>query len=473
MADNAEAPETTEENESDYTQMLSKSAESTSKNKPAQKAWEPLKEKAKFIEALALGHTARQTCLDKPSFVGRKFVGIFILFLFYSFVLFYQMSVDTSVPSIVNWIMNLLVLDRNPYLFGAALTIDFLLLSFLFSNEHILNFVFASKTALKQTILIVVSFAGCYGLAFLAQQTNFDLYSVMLVFAMLWLILQSLQIYMFSRETATKVESRWISHYLPIRYLIAIIVPYIILGVLLFVVWVYRFYMVELSLDVFGGITPSDALDVYTLQMQVVMPMLYVGLILIFTFMIVQAILTRRISETRRAGAFDNFTYSLIVITLFIYAIYNITLYLFLNQSTIDAVKSIVGYTSAGNSFFIVEFIFSMIFLIWMILSIHNQVQGGFLFFTKDGLFMFMIGTVLAQTTARLGIANNLITSAVSSIDQYLIYDHVMIPIFIIIFLGITIIVYYFRPQETSMFMHISRLRWIKKIGAWKPVSNF
>ena len=228
-------------------------------------------------------------------------------------------------------------------------------------------------------------------------------------------------------------------------------------GVLLFVVWVYRFYMVELSLDVFGGITPSDALDVYTLQMQVVMPMLYVGLILIFTFMIVQAILTRRISETRRAGAFDNFTYSLIVITLFIYAIYNITLYLFLNQSTIDAVKSIVGYTSAGNSFFIVEFIFSMIFLIWMILSIHNQVQGGFLFFTKDGLFMFMIGTVLAQTTARLGIANNLITSAVSSIDQYLIYDHVMIPIFIIIFLGITIIVYYFRPQETSMFMHISR----------------
>ena len=238
----------------------------------------------------------------------------------------------------------------------------------------------------------------------------------MLVFAILWLILQSLQIYMFSRETATKVESRWISHYSPIRYLIAIIVPYIILGVSLICRVGISVLHGRILLGCVRRYYPSDALDVYTLQMQVVMPMLYVGLILIFTFMIVQAILTRRISETRRAGAFDNFTYSLIVITLFIYAIYNITLYLFLNQSTIDAVKSIVGYTSAGNSFFIVEFIFSMIFLIWMILSIHNQVQGGFLFFTKIGLFMFMIGTVLAQTTARLGIANNLITSAVSGI---------------------------------------------------------
>ncbi|MFW9827567.1 MAG: hypothetical protein ACFFEY_08250 [Candidatus Thorarchaeota archaeon] len=380
----------------------------------------------------------------------RKFWGLYGIFMFYSLILITAINIPES-----NWIQYLML--GNPFSFSNALVGFFLILSFLFSIDKFRIFIFEEKSAIKQLVLYVSIFAGTY-IFFLYIGTSINLMTYLLSLAMIWLILMSTRFYVYSRKFATKIESGFIKKYSVIRRFFAIIIPFFILGVLVTISLFYRTFLVILSLDIFALTDPINAVGVYKLEMEVIMPLIYFSLVMTLMFIIFEFVFTRRRAETKRAGTFDNFTFSLIVLFIFFFQILQISIYLLLQDPTINAFKATLGTTASAASYvFIFEFIISMYFLYRIVKKTGRTLGWRILIFKKDGLILLFLACVFAQTLTRFSLTNEISNQIVTDIGNVLMADKYIISVLMIFFLGSTLLIYYLKPHETSMFMRLQK----------------
>ncbi|MHA2394226.1 MAG: hypothetical protein ACXAEX_20005 [Promethearchaeota archaeon] len=388
----------------------------------------------------------------------KKFYALYGIFIVYSLILI----VAINIPG--EWI-NYLTFG-NPFAFSNTLVAFFLVLSILFSIDKLRIFIFEKRTALKQLILFCALIVGLY-ILFLYFSTDLNFTTYLLALGMIWLVLLSSRFYIYSRKFSTKIEARFIKKYSIPRYLVAIIIPFIILGILVFISLFYRSLLVFLSLDFFGNPIfgdPSSAVDVYKLEMRIIMPLIYFSLVLTLVFIIFEFVFTRRRAETKRAGTFDNFTFSLIVLFIFFFQILQISIYMLLRPETVTALKATIGATGSAVSYiFIFEFVVSMYFLFRIVRKTGRTLGWRILFFKKDGLIMLFLACVFAQTLTRFSLANEIPNQIISDVGVWLMADKYIISILMIFFLGCTILIYYLKPHETSMFMRLQKETVIKE----------
>jgi hypothetical protein len=414
-----------------------------------------LKEGWKTFWDLFLGRTDKQKLRSKLTYVGRKYFLFFFVFLLYSGILLYVMQ-NAVAEAWYDKVLSTLCFN-NPYQFGIGLTLMFIELAFLFSNEKILKLIFEIHTAVKQIGLIIGLIMGNFYFAGLLLHWGLDLTIFLSVFAMMWMVFQSVRIYTGSRKFASGLESKWVSQYGMFRYMIAIILPYIILGFLVVVAFFFRFGSVILALDYISISYPNEAFALYRNQMRIIMPMLYIELILVFVFIIMQSIFTQVKGSTKRAGVFDSLTYALITFMMFWYVLYNNALFMVTDQNLVNAINSWRGNASTSSAFFIVEFAISSMFLFWILIEIKQEFETGLMFLNNDGLVLLLLSTIMAQTTSRVGLLTQKATQ-LSVISTILSYDRIIIPFLIITILGLTIVLYYRNPQEGSMFLREVRV---------------
>ncbi|MFX1302191.1 MAG: hypothetical protein ACFE9X_02415 [Promethearchaeota archaeon] len=380
----------------------------------------------------------------------KKFYGLYGIFIVYSLILIIAINLPGS-----NWI-NILMFG-NPFAFSNTIVAFFMVLSILFSIDKVRIFIFEKKTAIKQFILYCGLISLLYSL-FLYASTNINFMTYLLTLAMIWLILLSSRFYIYSRKFSTKIEARFIKKYSIPRYGLAIIIPFFILGVLVILSLFYRSFLVWLSLDFFSLFNPSSAVKVYNLEMRVVMPLIYFSLVMTLMFIIFEFVFTRRRAETKRAGTFDNFTFSLIVLFIFFFQILEISIYMLLQDPTINAFKASIGATGSAVSYvFIFEFIVSMYFLYRIIRKTGKTLGWRILFFKKDGLILLCLACVFAQTLTRFSLANQIPNQVITDIGVVLMGDKYIVSVLMIFFLGSTLLVYYLKPRETSMFMRLQK----------------
>jgi hypothetical protein len=381
----------------------------------------------------------------------KKFFGIYSVFLFYSFLMLFAINYPDNLGVFI------LTLG-NPFAFGNAIIGLFLILSFLYSNDKFRIFMFEKYSALKQVILYVVIVLLFYFFFLEIYDSGTNLMSYLLALSMFWLILLSTRFYMYSRKFATKIESRAIAKYSLIRNFGAFITPYFILGVLITLALFYRSLLVFLSLDFFGPFAPAEAVQVYLIEMKLVMPLIYFSLILTLMFILFEFVFTRRKAETRRAGLYDNYTFSLIVLFIFFFQILQVSIYLILHTDTINALKATVGATSSTVTYiFIFEFAISMFFLYRIIKKLGRSLGWRLLIFKKDGLILLILGFVFAQTLSRFALQTQVPNQGITIVGQFLMADKYIVSIIMIIFLGITLLIYYLKPHETSMFIRLQK----------------
>ncbi|MBD3353294.1 MAG: hypothetical protein GF364_17570 [Candidatus Lokiarchaeota archaeon] len=234
--------------------------------------------------------------------------------------------------------------------------------------------------------------------------------------------------------------------------------------------------MVILTLDWIPHWRPESidaVVEIYALEIHLILPFLYITLIIIFVLISMEFLLTRRKATNRRAGAFDNFTYTSIVFFMFFYLLYQISMYLFVNETTTSALSDISGAATGTSYLFWVEFVISMMFLFRAILKAGKSFGWNLLFLNQDAMIMGFLATIMAQTTSRLAIYSDVGGQDLGTFTNWLSMDHLLIPIIIIAFLGITIIVYYIKPQEASMFMRIAEETVIKEDKSMAIVTKF
>ena len=408
---------------------------------------------------LFLGRTKKQKRIDKASFIGKPMIGLFMFFALYSFIFVYLLNYSETDSLFITILSYMCFL--NPYTFGIALTFTFIDLALLFSNEKIIAWFFGKKTAIKQILIVISLVIGNFAIIYFMDDLWGYEYPLMLIGSTIWLIFQSIRLYSGSKQFAVKLEMRWTEQYSPFRTFLARFTPYFILGVLTFISIIFRYYIVIFTLDKIGhpSKAPDIAVDLYRTEMQTVMPMIYVGLLFIFIFILLQSALTYKKGDTRKAGAFDSSTFAWITFVMFFYALYNVALYLFLDPNFLLGTSIVLNRTSSsGGGLFFFEFIIAIIFLIWIVADLSKTFQTGLAFLSKDGLVMFLISTIFAQTTARIGMIFTEGDLARGGwFSSFITYDHLVLPILIILFLGITIIAYWRKPQEMSMFLHIDQ----------------
>jgi hypothetical protein len=386
----------------------------------------------------------------KSYFGERKFLGLYVIFLIYSFLLL----IGINFPGTY---LNVLTLG-NPFVFGNALVAFYLVLSILYSVDKIRIFIFEKHSAIKQIILYIGTISGFFILFLFIYNVNTNLISYLLGLSTLWLILLSVRFYMYSRKFATQIEAKFITKYSAIRRYIAFIAPYFILGILVVISLFYRGLLVYISLDFFGPFAPSEAVEVYELEMRLIMPLIYFSLILTLLFIIFEFVFTRRKAETKRAGLFDNYTFSLIVLFIFFFQVFQLSLFLILNPVTITALKATVGTTSSTIWFiFIIEFAVSMFFLYRIVKKLGRSLEWNFLIFKRDGLILLILGCVLSQTLTRYALQTQIPYQIITPIGQFFMADKYIISIIMIIFLGSTLLFYYLKPHETSMFIRLQK----------------
>ena len=380
------------------------------------------------------------------NFWGKKFALLIILFLIYSFIL------------ISNWdnVVFQIITIFNPYALAVSLVFTFFVLSILFLNTKFKEFMFGKFSILKQ---IPIFFGLLYGSFFLWRyliNTGWNMLPTLLILAMFWLIIQGVRVYDTSRRFASRMEARTLKRYSPIVNILIIIIPFLILIALTVGVWSYRYGLVWFTLDIItflGGI-PTNAMWMYSVEMNTILPVLYISLIVIFVFLAVELIMTRLLVENRRMGVFDNFAFSLVVFFMYLYLIYQVSLYLILHSDTQAALASIAAGAVSGTSyFFFFEFFISIVFLFRGIRVIGERIGGNVLFFNKDSIIMIFLATITAQTASRIPIFSAIPTQTVGSFRDLITLDHLLIPALIMLFLGLTLLIYYIRPQKTSMFL--------------------
>jgi hypothetical protein len=384
----------------------------------------------------------------------KKFYGIYFIFLVSSFILIFAINFPQIYFS-SELIKNLF------FIIGNGIVTLFLVLSLLYSNGKVREFIFEGKSIIKQTILYVGIFSGFFILFLYIFLAQFNLSSYLLGLSTIWLILLSTRFYMYSRKYATKIETRLIKKYSFLRRVGAFITPYFILTVLIITALFYRALLVFISLDFFAQFAQAQAVDVYIIEMRLVMPLIYFSLILTLLFIIFEFVFTRRKAETRRAGLFDNYTFSLIVFFIFFFQIFQVTMFLMLNNATVTALKASFGSTGSGALYswiiVVVEFAFSMFFLYRIIKKLGRSLGWQLFIFKEDGLILFILGCVLSQSLTRFAFLTDIPSQAISEIGEFFMADKYVVSILMIIFLGITLLVYYLKPHETSMFIRLQK----------------
>ena len=379
----------------------------------------------------------------------KDFLGLYSIFLFYSFILLVAINFPDN-------IFIYLVTFGNPFVFGNAIVALFLTLSVLLSNDKIRIFIFQERTVIKQAILYI-GLIALYYFIFL-MLSNVNLMSYLLGLATFWLILLSVRYYMYSRKFATKIEARAIEKYSIVRRIGAFITPYIILGVLVLLALMYRGFLVFISLDFLALADPESAVDVYTIEMRLIMPLIYFSLILTLLFIIFEFAFTRKKAETKRAGLFDNYTFSLIVLFIFFFQILQVTIFLFLSSETVSALKAALGTTGSPAAYlFIFEFLISTFFLYRIIKKFGKSIGWQLLFFKRDGLVILILGCVFAQTLSRYTLQNQIPNQTVTIFGNFFMADKYIVSIIMIIILGLTLLIYYLKPHETSMFIRLQK----------------
>jgi len=385
----------------------------------------------------------------KSYFGEKKFFGLYAIFLIYSLGLIFGINFPDTLD---------ILTFGNPFVFGNALVAFFLTLSVILSVDKIRKFIFEKNSVIKQIILYVGIISGFFILFLYVYNININLISYLLGLSTIWFMLLSVRFYMYSRKFATKIEAKFIAKYSGFRRFIAFIAPYFILGVLIVIALFYRGLLVFISLDFFGPFSPSEAVKVYELEMRLIMPLIYFSLILTLLFIIFEFVFTRRRAETKRAGLFDNYTFSLIVLFIFFFQVFQLTLFLILNPVTITALKATVGATSATIWFIlIIEFVVSMIFLYRIIKKLGRSIEWKLLIFKRDGLILLILGCVLSQSLTRYALQKQIPNQIITPIGQFFMADKYIISILMIIFLGSTLLLYYLKPHETSMFIRLQK----------------
>jgi len=380
----------------------------------------------------------------------RKFFGLYAIFILYSLLILFGINFPGSYLNILTF--------GNPFVFCNALVVFFLALSLLYSVDKIRVFIFEKYTAIKQIVLYIGMISCLYLLSLFIYSINLNLISYLLGLSTVWLVLLSTRFFMYSRKFATKIEARFIKKYSAFRGFLAFIAPYLILGVLVLISLFYRGLLVFISLDFFGPFAPAEAVGVYVLEMRLIMPLIYFSLILTLLFIIFEYVFTRRRAETRRAGLFDNYTFSLIVLFIFFFQVFQLTMFLVLNPATVTALKATVGDTSSTIWFlFIIEFVFSMYFLYRIVKKLGRSLEWKLLIFKRDGLILLILGCVFAQTLTRFALQTQIPNQEITLIGQFFMADKYIVSLIMIIFLGSTLLFYYLKPHETSMFMRLQK----------------
>ncbi|MFW9823835.1 MAG: hypothetical protein ACFFE4_12905 [Candidatus Thorarchaeota archaeon] len=389
---------------------------------------------------------------QEPKFYSfkRRFYGLYLIFILYSLLLIIEINIPGNA-----WI-NILMLG-NPFVFSNSIVAFFIVLSFILSIDKIRIFIFEEKTTLKQLIIFISIFAVLFVLfSYISTSINFMTY--LLALSMIWLFLLSSRFYIYSRKFSTKIESRFIKKYSIPRYFVAIIIPFFILGILVVISLFYRSLLVFLSLDFFAAFDPISAVAVYNTEMRRIMPLIYLSLVMTLVFIIFEFVSTRRRAETKRAGTFDNFTFSLIVLFIFFFQILQISIYLLLQPETVTAFKATIGATGSAATFiFILEFTISMYFLYRIVKKTGRTLGWRILVFKQDGLIMLCLACVLAQTLTRFSLASQIPNQIITNVGVFLMADKYIISILMIFLLGCTILIYYIKPHETSMFMRLQK----------------
>jgi len=380
-----------------------------------------------------------------------KFIGIYIIFLLYSLVLLIALNFP-------HFIFLDIITFFNPFAFSNALVTFFLLFSILYSSDRIRNYIFGEYSAIKQTIVYVSAIGGFFLLFTFVFTTTINFMTYLLALSTIWLILYSTRFFMYSRKFSTKIEAKFIAKYSLTRRFIAIISPYFILAILVVIALFYRSLLVFISLDFFGPFAPEEAVLVYNVEMRLIMPLIYFSLVLTSLFILFEFIFTRRRAETKRAGLFDNYTFSLIVMFIFFFQIFQISIFLILRPETVNALKATVGATSSTVSFiFIFEFVISMFFLYRIILKLGRSLGWQIFIFKRDGLVLLVLGCVFAQTLSRYALQTQITNQEITTLGNILMADKFIVSIIMIIFLGATLLIYYLKPHETSMFMRLQK----------------
>ncbi len=390
---------------------------------------------------------------EPPKFYsyGRKFIGLYVFFLFYSFIILFAINYPRH-PFVLFLTM------QNPFAFGNAIIGLYLSLSILYSIDQVRNFMFEKNTVIKQIALYGALISGYFFLFSYITFSGANIMSYLLGLSTVWLILLGTRFYMYSRKFATKIEARFITKFTVTRSAVAFTTPYFILAVLVILALFYRSLLVFLSLDFFAIAAPIEAVTVYLLEMRLVMPLIYFSLILTLLFILFEFIFTRRKAETKRAGLYDNFTFSLIVLFIFFFQLLQVSIYLIMREETISAIKTTVGATSATVTYiFIFEFIISMFFLYRIVKKLGLSIGWRLLIFKKDGLILLILGCVFAQTLSRYALQNQIPYQGITEIGLIFMSDKYLVSIIIIIFLGITLLIYYLKPHETSMFIRLQK----------------
>ncbi len=435
---------------------------SSAKKKPAKKKKPKLKQRMKDNLAKAKKKMIYQEVWVKgkepPKFYSfeKKFRGLYFIFIFYSFIMIWAISVPENDASLI--IIDLLTFG-NPFMFGISIFIFFILLSFLLSIDKLRIFIFEGNHVVKQLVFYAGLIAGIYLLLTIFVGTSINYTTYLLVLSMVWLFLLSSRFYMNARKFSTKIESNFIKKYSRTRYGVALIVPFFILGLLIVFSLFYRSVLVFLALDFFGPNSPANAVMVYTTEMRLIMPLLYLSLVLTMLFIIFEFVFTRSRAETKRAGGFDNFTFALIVMFIFGFQIFQITIFLLLRPETIAAIKDAFGATGSTTVtyIFLFEFLISMYFLTRLIKKLGTTLGWGVLFWKKDGLILFFLGCVFAQTLTRFALTTQVPNQELTIAGDILLMDRYIVSIIMIALLGLTLLIYYLKPHETSMFMRIQR----------------
>ncbi|MHA1762769.1 MAG: hypothetical protein ACTSYC_03300 [Promethearchaeota archaeon] len=381
----------------------------------------------------------------------KKFFGLYVIFLFYSFILLFAINNPENI------IISFFTVG-NPFAIANSLIIFYLILSLLYSNNKVREFIFLKNTAIKQICLYIGIFIPLFLLFAWIIGTSINLTYFLLTFSMIWLFIYSSRFYIYSRKFSTKIESRIIRKYSIFRNLIVTITPFLILAGLVFISWLYRAFLVYLSLDFLATFDPNGAILVYYVEMRIIMPLIYFSLVITMVFVSLEYVFTRRKAETRRAGIFDNFTFSFIVFFIFFFQLMQLTVYLLLRPETINSLKNVLETTGTVSSFiFFIEFGISMFFLYRVIYKTGRTLGWQILFFKKDGLILFMLSTIFAQTTTRFSLSTHVPNQEISGFGLILLADKYIISIIMILFLGITLLLYYVKPHETSMFLRMEK----------------
>ena len=411
-----------------------------------------------IFKEMLLGESKRQKNNTKI-YWGKSFAGLLLVFFIYSLMLISNIkgSVEVAWINILFYYLTL----GNPYIMGVSMVFMFIEYMILFSNTKFKEIFFESKKAwiIQILITLILVLSNFYIWKYFISN-GINVMPTLFVLAMFWLIFQGLKLFYGARTFSTKVESKIVSRYSPIRFLFVLMVPFIILIFLTLAVWSYRYYLVRLTLDLLSYLTPEAGLRIYSQEMRLILPFLYISLIIIFVLISLTYIFTIRKSENRRSGVFDNFAYSLIVLVMFIYLLFQISMYIGLNEDTVYAINVITEATGRGSNessyLFWIEYAISMIFLFRAIKGVGKTFGWNAYFLNQDAMVMGFLATIMAQTTSRLALFDESLNQELSGIYGLLKMDHLIIPFLIMLILGLTLIVYYLKPQETSMFMRIA-----------------